>query len=437
MATTNSLVVEQIEQKEPQLPSGFVAYVESKLAKNGSGGRPHIVKQLNSMDKVLEVLKVAWCEGKDIGPLSKSLKVSYHTVWRFLEDIKEYKNEIIEYITYQEKVKPKDFKAYNSVVNWRNKILLSGHLSALNHFRYMEKVCNGKALEGYKINPDKFDLEEAQKFLTLYITSKGENPNKHYIMAIRHFLMCNGIAIPRGLGGQYGLSGEKQSYGRYAHIKLSDDQINQVKSILESNNEWKEKGFDIGFRIGVETCTRAWALSTIPKSRITKEGNRLIIQVFEPKVKEKDRYFKRLGKWWRKYISKDLWERVTEYMESHKERECLLLNNATEKRSEFWLYGEKIERIVNDKKKSINLHNGFTDALKFAYKQIGITEPYFYEHAIHTLRHIGAHRLLRLTNYNYEIVAKLGGWTTPQIVRDCYGEMPDDVIFQVLDKVGF
>ena len=45
----------QLELKEPKLPEPFEKYVLSKL-ENGKKGRKHLVNQLGSMDKVLELL---------------------------------------------------------------------------------------------------------------------------------------------------------------------------------------------------------------------------------------------------------------------------------------------------------------------------------------------------------------------------------------------
>jgi len=50
----------------------------------------------------------------------------------------------------------------------------------------------------------------------------------HSRMAIRHFLASKGNAIPRGFDILYGLSGEKESYGKYAHVKLTEDQITTI-----------------------------------------------------------------------------------------------------------------------------------------------------------------------------------------------------------------
>jgi len=73
--------------------------------------------------------------------------------------------------------------------------------------------------------------------------------------------------------------------------------------------------------------------------------------------------------------------------------------------------------------------------LKRIYREIGLRDRYFYSHPLHCLRHVGAHRLLKKTKYNYGIVAKLGGWKDEKTLKDCYGEIPDEVILSVVKSL--
>ena len=124
----------------------------------------------------------------------------------------------------------------------------------------------------------------------------------------------------------------------------------------------------------------------------------------------------KVGKYWTKYISKSLYQRIQEFIKQHPKRTLLFVDDAKIGLVDDWL-------------------NEFRAYMKKVYEQIDITEPYFYSHPIHSLRHSGAIRLLELTDWNYELVAKLGGWTTPQTLRDCYGAMPQDVLMRVVSKL--
>jgi integrase len=110
-------------------------------------------------------------------------------------------------------------------------------------------------------------------------------------------------------------------------------------------------------------------------------------------------------------------------MEEHPNRTLMFAEKDAKTHVLYWL--------------NLNKHSkdSFRAYLKKVYETIGIRERYFYKRPVHALRHIGAHRLLELTNYNYDIVAKLGGWTDTKTLKDCYGEMPDSLIMNVVRQL--
>ena len=75
--------------------------------------------------------------------------------------------------------------------------------------------------------------------------------------------------------------------------------------------------------------------------------------------------------------------------------------------------------------------------MKEVYRKIGIREKYFYHRPIHALRHIGAHRLLRKTNYNYPLVAELGGWTDEKTLKDCCGKILNEIIIAIVKRIDY
>jgi len=405
MATTNSLVVEQIEQKEPQLPSGFVAYIESKMGKNGSGGRPHIVKQLNNMDKVLEVLKVAWCERKDIGQISKELKVSYHTVWRFLEEIKEYKNEVIAYIKYNEEIKPKTYESYEIIKQWETMIRRSGHLSALANISVLKNILGyGKVkYVEWKCSPDKFDMAKAQDFIDLYL--KEHNAKKlpqGLSLAIRHFLMvAKGIHIPRGFGAQYGLSGEKDSYGKYKFVRLHNGQFQKVREYLKDDLETLTF-----FDWGVESLAREMTILDTEMNRFNENEGIVTTTLYESKT-DKD---------WAKYL-------------------ILKIDHCRETWENIQKLGQNRQYLFFDRKPTttdyMKIEARLSAKLKDAYRFADVKEDYAYRKPFHFLRHTGAHIWLMRTNYDYGVVAELG-WEDIDTLRDCYGGMPAEILMSKL-----
>ncbi len=93
----------------------------------------------------------------------------------------------------------------------------------------------------------------------------------------------------------------------------------------------------------------------------------------------------------------------------------------------------------------------FYDALKQCYREVetenseGELEQlpdldYFLEHPMHVLRHVFAHKWLRLTKYNYGVVADWGHWHTIAELERSYGEMPrkfaESQMTEYLKKAG-
>ena len=60
--------------------------------------------------------------------------------------------------------------------------------------------------------------------------------------------------------------------------------------------------------------------------------------------------------------------------------------------------------------------------LRNCYKVSGLKDDYFYEHTLHSLRHMFAQYWLELSDYNYSFVAKIGHWKTESVVKNVYGK---------------
>src|SRR5438128_2342071 len=66
-----------------------------------------------------------------------------------------------------------------------------------------------------------------------YATTRGSEPTYddistrffNYVMAVRNFCAVNGVVIPPRINGI--LSGKKQGYGKYAHVRLSLEKIDE------------------------------------------------------------------------------------------------------------------------------------------------------------------------------------------------------------------
>ena len=74
-----------------------------------------------------------------------------------------------------------------------------------------------------------------------------------------------------------------------------------------------------------------------------------------------------------------------------------------------------------------------TQNISEIYAHLGKKEPYFSHHPSHALRHLGAHYWLAKTNYNYGIIAEVGGWHTIDELKKSYGQIPPEKILEIIE----
>jgi len=56
---------------------------------------------------------------------------------------------------------------------------------------------------------------------------------------------------------------------------------------------------------------------------------------------------------------------------------------------------------------------------------------YFQKCANHALRHIGVNYWLSKTDYNFGLIAEIGGWNTIDKLKKSYGQIPSEKILEV------
>jgi len=388
---------------------------EIKL-ENGSviGGRPKLDRQkvweLSFQKRCwycgipvqIDATKCPKCQRARFEPWNKTeiarfLHISERTVYRALEEKPEdYKPDVLQFVL------PTDLEACDSIKNWREGIRRSGSLSTMTKVPLLIKAFEGKVLPNWKCHPDRFDLDKAKEFVSVYLEQfKVKKLPPKLRLSIRSFLASKNIAIPRGMGSQFGLGGEKESYGKYAHIKLTDAQIDQAQEILKDDPETRRF-----FNYGIESCARSQTIAKTEISKIDVEENGLIaIRVYETKTEKP----------WTKYLlttkyphAMKTWQDIQAYMKENPDRRFLFLD----KESDYEAFAERICK-----------------KLKELYQALGMTDPYFYKKPVHSLRHIGAQLWLRRTKRDYGFVAEVGGWKTIDVLKDCYGGLtPEDML---------
>jgi hypothetical protein len=223
--------------------------------------------------------------------------------------------------------------------------------------------------------------------------------------AIRDFCGYYGMTWKRGTGGV--MSQKVPNHGKYADIRLTDVELEQADRFIKE--KW---GLDSDiyrwFWVGIESCSRFEALYNMSldyTKHISKTGRTTYIMIaFESKT----RHIKN-GKWI-KYITR---------ADTQKSLDLLKSRNGT--------------RIYDTNTYRHTFRIKITHALIEIYRHIG-KKDYFENHPTHALRHIGAHYWLAKKNYNYGLVAAIGGWNTIDELKKSYGEIPPEKILEMIEE---
>lgn len=230
-------------------------------------------------------------------------------------------------------------------------------------------------------------------------------------MAVRDFCGFYHMTWQRGVGGV--LSGKIVGHGKYADIRLSKEEYETADKYLKEKYGIDSDEFRI-FWLGIESCSRFKALISMPlewTKHQNKTNNKVtfFMSAFESKTEEINQ-----GKWV-KYITRP---DLQQSLETHKAK--------PEKYPYIWTSNNG-----NGKEKTMKI---LKDNLRELYRFLGKTNPVFNEHPIHVLRHIGAHYWLEKKDYNYALVAKIGGWITVDELRRSYGEMPPEKVIELIER---
>ena len=226
------------------------------------------------------------------------------------------------------------------------------------------------------------------------------------VQGIRDFCGYYGIIWRRGVGGI--MSQKVIDHGKYADIRLTKEELQKADEFIKT--KW---GLDSDiyrwFWVGIESCARSSALCDMEldytKSKTGSEKITFVMIAFEIKTKDI-----RGGKWY-KYITRPDTQQSLELLKS---------------RGGTRIYESKLSQ--HQFKKLIYKQ------LTQVYKHLGKTGSYFERHPTHVLRHIGAHYWLAKTDYNYGLIAEIGGWNTIDELKKSYGQIPPEKILEIIEE---
>lgn len=275
---------------------------------------------------------------------------------------------------------------------------------------YMKEFAKQYELGKASVNTQKrWDIEKTDIEKVLYIHSKGT----------RDFMKFYGFPYAKGETGVMSQN-IRAFHGKYADVRASDEQIAIGKKYIKEKWTIDSDIYRV-FTFGIDSCARDKAMQgasiyyTVHES---KKSNKItyLMEVFESKTEQIK------GGIRTKYIVDEDLQKSIDLVKA--------------RGGKFLIEGR--ERMSRTKKLLMA-------QLREVYKVMGVShlKPSIRENPdtgypmrkpFHTLRHFGAHFWLRKTNYNYGFVARIGDWKTIDELKDSYGEMPPEIILELLEK---
>lgn len=306
-------------------------------------------------------------------------------------------------------------KSGKEVKTWR---------SRLSRF---EAICNT-----LRVNPERFliGLTESEELVKNFLVAYKEGSVKGhwkspdavdmaniqytYAQAVRDFMRTVGkLQYPKGTTGV--MAQIPPNHGKYSDVRLTEEEMEQADKYLIENYGLDSDEYR-WFWIGVESCARDGALKKMRNDYVkhtSREGKTIyIMTAFESKTE----HIK--GGKWTKYITRPQTQKSIDLLRA---------------RGGGMIYENK------DNLSAIRFGIKMREEMKKLYTYLGKAEVhngYFMSHATHVLRHVGAHYWLAKTKYNYGVVAMVGGWNTPNELKKSYGEMPHEVVLEMIESVA-
>jgi len=280
----------------------------------------------------------------------------------------------------------------------------------ITHFR---NICLGywggtnytkkRQIINWKIRPSEFSEDHGVQYI---VACKKLGFGDHRArLVIRNFLLFGKGIVPTRI------SGEKQGYGKMAKEYLSEEEIERIYTEIRKLPEEIRIPLESVVKFIHHSGTRAEATCKVLETDFS-------IHKFNGiEIKQVTVYDK--GKW--KHPQYDRERKGVRW-------DKMLLPILERQMRVFMQWRREHAELFNGKNFFGFTANELRGLLKPIYQKVlnrEIRQP------LHIWRHTFAMHYLRLTGWNYDLVAMLGGWDDTKTLKDCYGkpEIEDVVTF--------
>lgn len=393
-------------------------------------------KKATSDDILEEINRLLFAKGNRPYPLrpaeiAKAIGVSSHTVYNYIKKLTK-RGDVVR-LKSGHFFLPRatdEFREFNKLHQITSDPLISEWMDDLltrrqglpikswkTRLRSIETVCNTCKVTPHDLSISTKKTEKIMRTFAKHFQqgdivcsnigrkSSGMNTTVYTkVQAVRDFCSFYDITWRKGVTGV--MSQKVLHHGKYADIRFTSEEFGMADNFIKER--W---GLDSDiyrwFWVGVESCARFSALYNMKNNWSTLErkskGTVFLMSVIETKTDNI-----RGGKW-TKYITRPDTQKSLELLKS---RNCDRIFESTLSESSF-------KKIIYRKLSEI-------------YSHLGKNESYFHDRPTHALRHLGAHYWLSKTDYNYGIIAEVGGWHTIDELKKSYGQIPPEKILEII-----
>ena len=291
------------------------------------------------------------------------------------------------------------FETYASIANWIREMRRRSVKKINDRVSTMKRVCRGvKPKKGVDLtfqgwsfkHPDRFSLQDAIEFIDLMLQHYPDIDISGERLVMRNFLDSKGIHVGKKISGA-----KHSSAGKYAKMFVAREYLTEIFDWLRRVNY---EAFVIDFFM-FKTGTRIGATLKTRLEEIIVEGQYVEIRVYDKG--RKSIYPK--GKPWDKHISTDLFKEIKQ-----------LTGYPTKTAGNIF-------SLTDDDMSKLN-----RQGIEKFYPQLWEVYP-DYDDVNHFWRHMFAQHMLRKTNWNYGVVAALGGWEVKSL-EESYGKPPRAIV---------
>jgi integrase len=295
-----------------------------------------------------------------------------------------------------------NFETLPSIKNWimmlQNRDLSEAYQNG--KITMLKRICTGQlhtfdlVAEGKWVlkHPDRLTLQESMELIAIL---KGRGIDTYaYKRDLKDFLECKGIPT-----GKKFVVGKPKGYGKLARLHVPRETLDKVLNWVKQQNFIAYVVDKFMFKTG----TRINSTLEAKIEELREVGNRGILRVYD-----KGRFSKYPeGHPWDKYLDAELLAEIKAVV-------------GDRKTGKVFSIGEYQMRNIN------------RVAVQRFCPEILAQFPDFGEWN-HFWRHMFAQHMLRLTNWNYGVVASLGGWT-PAALEESYGKPPEKLVEEWAEK---